>query len=105
MIKETKDLVILVARIATGVSKSLEDGKITIIDAAQFGPALMAFLPAIAGCSAIPSEIASATDADKEELLQAFVEEFKISSLAAQDMVDQAMTLLVAFWKMIKPQA
>ena len=105
MIKETKDVVVLVARVANGVSKAMEDGKITLLDAVSFGPAAMAFLPAIAGCSAIPTEIMSATEADKEELLETFCAEFKISSAAAEAMVEQTLAVVVGFWKLFNPKA
>ena len=105
MIKETKDVIVLVARVATGISKSLEDGKITLLDAVNFGPAAMSFLPAIANCSNIPAEIMSATEADKEELLETFCAEFKLSSAAAENMVEQTLAVVVGFWKLLKPVA
>jgi hypothetical protein len=104
MLKETTDLVILVARLANGVSKSLEDGKISMGDALNFVPALVAIPSAIANCSEIPTELMNATPEDKDELLDSFKREFSIDNASAEAMIEKVIEFIVAFWKLLKTQ-
>ena len=102
MMQETKDVVVLVARIGNGISKSLEDKTINIMDLPNFGPAAMAFPAAIANISNLPEEFKNGTDADREDLVDTFVKEFSISHAAAEIMVEKAIAVAVAIWNMIK---
>ena len=101
MIKETKDVVVFVARFATDCSKALEDGKLSIADAVFFGPAIAAFPAALAGIGGVVAEVQSATDADKEELVDTFCAEFSVSSAVAEMMVEKTIEVIVAFWKLM----
>lgn len=100
MMQETKDVVILVARIANGVSKSLPTWDAG--DLLNFAPAAAAFFPAIQKCTDIPAEFANATDADREELVDTFCNEFKISSAAAEIMIEKVIAVIVSIWNIIK---
>lgn len=102
MMTETKDVLILIARLGNAISKSMEDGQIGISDMMAFGPVAAAVPAAIAKCSDIPAEIKNATDADKEDLLDAFCKEFSISSAAAEAMVEKSLDVLVSIWKFLK---
>lgn len=101
MMKETSELVVLVARIANGVASSMEDGKITIGDLTNLGPALAALPAAISGISDIVVELKAATDADKEDLVNTFCAEFSISSAAAEALVEESIALVVGIWKLL----
>lgn len=100
MMQETRDVVILVARIANGVAKSLPTWEAS--DILNFAPASAAFFPAIQKCTDIPAEFAAATDADRDELAKAFCAEFSIPQAAAELMVEKAIAVVVAIWNMIK---
>lgn len=101
MMKETTDLVVLVARIGNGVAASLEDGKITLSDLTNIGPALAALPAAISGIGSIVIELKAATDADKEDLVNTFCAEFSISSAAAEALVEESIALIVGIWKLL----
>ena len=102
MMKETKDVVLLCARLGTAMSKAMEDGQFGISDMMAFGPVASAIPAAITKCSDIPAELAAATDADKEDLLDTFAKEFSISSAAAEQLVEKTLEVLVAVWKFLK---
>lgn len=100
--QETKDVVILVAKIGNGLGKALEDGKIGFEDMMAFAPIVAAVPAALAKCTDIPAELAAATDADKEELCTFFCNEFAIPQAKAELMVEKAVEIVVAIWKFIK---
>lgn len=102
MMQETKDVAILVAKIANGVSEAMKDGKIGIDDILAFGPAAAAFPAAISSCGDIVEEVKNATDADKDDLVNAFCTEFSISNAQAEAMVEKTLEILVAIWKFLK---
>lgn len=102
MMKETKDVAILVARLGNALSAAMKDGEFGIGDMMAFGPVAAAIPAAIAKCSDIPAEIANATDADKEDLLDSFCKEFSISSAAAEQMVEKTLEVVVAIWKFVR---
>jgi hypothetical protein len=102
MMTETKDVVILVAKIGNAIGKSLEDKKFDWEDLVAFGPVLAAFPAALAKCSDIPAELAAANDADREELANAFCTEFNIPQAAAEVAVEKAIQVAVAVWNLIK---
>ncbi len=102
MMKETKDLVILTARLGNGISLALKDGKFDVSDIAHFGPVAAAIPAALAGMTDIPAELTNALDADREELVDIFCTEFSISSEAAELMIEKSIALVVALWNLIK---
>ncbi len=102
MMQETKDVVILIAKIGNGIGKALEDGKVGWEDLVSFAPVVGAFPAALAKCSDIPAELSAATDADREDLVNAFCTEFSIPQANAEVAVEKAMSVAVAIWNLIK---
>lgn len=102
MMQETKDVVVLIARVGNGIGKAIEDGKFGWEDLAAFGPAVAAVPAALAKCSDIPAELAAATDADREDLVNAFCTEFSIPQAAAEIAVEKSLAVAVAIWNMLK---
>jgi hypothetical protein len=102
MMKETKDVVVLIAKIGNALGQSLEDKKFTWEDLVAFGPVLAAFPAALANISDLPAEFAAANDADREELANTFCTEFAITQAEAEVAVEKAIAVAVAVWNLIK---
>jgi len=102
MVQETRDLIVLVARIGNGISASLEDGKVTIEDALSFGPAISALPAAIVGIKDVIVEVHNATDEEKELLVDTFAAEFSISNAKAEEAIEHTLAVIVEFWKILK---
>lgn len=100
MMQETKDVVILVARVGNGIAKSMPKWEVS--DLVHFAPAAAAFLPAIAKCTDIPAEFANANDADREDLVNTFCTEFSIPQAEAELMVEKCIAVVVSIWNLIK---
>ena len=66
-IKETLEVIDFGLAIGEGLKKSLDDGKVDASDFANFGPALMAIIPALDGVGGVVEEI---KDIDTEEMIQ-----------------------------------
>lgn len=80
MVTETKDLVVLMAKLGTAVAESLEDdGKVSLSDLANFIDPVTAIPAAISGITDIDDEFVNMTEADKMELKQAFQAELDLA--------------------------
>jgi hypothetical protein len=100
--QETKDLLLLIAKIGNGISEARKDGKWDISDVMCFGPSLAAIPAAISGAGDIGAEWAASTDADREELVDFFSKEFSISNAAAEVAIEKALSVAVAIYNLIK---
>ncbi len=92
-VKETKDLVISVAKFGTAAGKVLEDGKISIMEYPLFFAPVSSLSDALQGASQIPAELADLDNLEIEDLEKTFKDEFNIPEDAVEAVVDDAITL------------
>lgn len=101
MMKETRDIVILVARLGSGIGEAMKDGKVELSDLVHLGPVVAALPAAFSGLDQIVAEIKAATDADREDLNQAFCAEFSWPTAKAELMIEGAFDIIIALWKLL----
>jgi hypothetical protein len=101
MLKETRDVVILVARLGTSIGEAMKDGKVELADLVHLGPVVAALPAAFSGLDQIVAEIKGATDADREELNQAFCAEFSWPTAKAELAVEGAFDIIISLWKLL----
>lgn len=88
-ISETVDAVIFVLALGTAVKASLSDGKVTVLDAANFLKPVSKFPAFLTGIKDIPGELSDTiTEEEQSEIIQAVVEsgiaEGKAESIAIE---------------------
>ena len=100
-ITETKDVVILLAKVANASVESLaDDGKITVADVFKFGGAATALFPAIAGISQVPAELADLDPIEKDELIALVKQELNLEE-NVELVVEKALTIAAEIKELI----
>lgn len=100
-INETKDVVVLLAKVANASVEALaDDGKITVADVFKFGGAATALFPALAGISQVPAELADLDPIEKDELIALVKEELNLEENVEQ-VVEKALTIAAEIKELI----
>lgn len=92
-IDNLKELVSLVFEMGEAISESLEDGKISIMDAPHFVGIFKKIGPALEGIDEIPAELADIDDAELDELIDFISEEFDIDNEELEAKVEEGLEL------------
>ena len=101
-IKELKELVNFGLKLGEAVDKSLaDDGKLTLTDAPNLYPAVMAAGPGVMGISSVYAELKDLDSEEAQELVQYVKDEFDLSSDAVEAAVEGALELGVQLWKIV----
>ena len=95
-IKETKEAVAFLAKVALAVKKALEDGKFSIGDVVYFSGAVMAASAAIGEVGEIPSELSDLSTAEALELVEVAVKEIPEMPEKSVEIVKASLKLVVA---------
>lgn len=95
-IKETKEVVVFLAKVGEGVEKALADGKIDLSDALDFTGAVMAIGAAVSGVGEVPSELKDLDASEAAELVNAALAELPHLSGKALGVVKAALAVVVS---------
>jgi hypothetical protein len=90
-IKETKDVVVAVAKFGNAAGDALEDGKISLADMVHLYAPLMALGAAAEGADQIPGELADLDTTELADLQATFVQEFDIPHDGVEAIVEKAV--------------
>jgi hypothetical protein len=90
-IKETKELVLFVAKLSSSIGHAMEDGKLSFLDMAKMVPLLMKAGDALDGIEQIPAELLDLDAAERQELLDAFNSEFSLPNDKAEAIIEKAL--------------
>ena len=100
-IEDTKDVLKLVFRLVDGYSKSKEDGKFTITDAANFLGAVMVIPQAITGINNVPDEIKELNEAEMQELKDFIAEQFDIADDVLEALIEEIIATAIDVGKLV----
>jgi len=90
-VKETKDIVVTVAKFADAAGQAFEDGKISIFDLVHLYGPLMSLNAAVQGADQVPTELAALDVDGVEELKKTFKDEFSIPEAGLEAAVNSAV--------------
>lgn len=90
-IKETKEMAVLVARLANAADASLVDGKIGLTDAVHVMSPLMTLAPALSGAGSIPKELKDLDPVEAEELKTTVAAELNLKNDGAEQVVEEVI--------------
>lgn len=94
-IKESKELLIFVARLASGIKRALEDGTIGFTDIEElFGP-IMSAKAAFENVELIPAELADLNSVEAAELVATFNAELDLGD-SAEELTEEGLALAFA---------
>lgn len=82
-IKESKEILVFLAKVGESIKASLVDGKFDLSDVANFYPVLGAILPAVQGIGEIPAEIKDLSVEEGLELVGIVVAELGLEGKQA----------------------
>lgn len=92
-IKETKEALGGVIALGNATGKSMEDGKISWTDSANYLAAIMQLPGAIAGAGEIPEELKDLDDNEKAALIAYVKTEFDIPNEKVEGIVEEGLAL------------
>ena len=95
-VKETKELLVFVSRLANSIDKTLTDGKVTVTDAQYLFDPLFAAGAAFNGFAQIPSEIAELDDKEVAELISVVENELDLRNDQAEQLSEEGLALAIA---------
>jgi hypothetical protein len=101
-IKETKEIIGFILKIANAFGLSLEDGKISLGDLTNFMEPVLEASDAIANADQIPLEICDLDAEERTELLAYAKETFDIPQDDIEEIVECAFDILVQFHILIQ---
>jgi hypothetical protein len=104
-IKETKELLLFVAKFGNALDKALLDGKINLMDAGVIFEPLLAAKDAFNEVAAVPKELADLTEDEAIELNEAVAEELDLDSESTEILTEKGLALVLAlinFYKELK---
>ena len=102
-IEETKDVIVVLAKIANGVDKSLEDGEFTITDAFNFTGVVTKLPAALSGLKFVPAELGNLDDSEIAELVGLVKEELDIADdEKVKAIIDKALIIVLAIKGLIE---
>ena len=82
--------------------KSLEDGKFSLSDVANFLPAGMKVPAAFGGISLVYAELKDLSDDEMVDLKKFVAENFDISDDKLEEKIEQSIAAALTIWKLIK---
>lgn len=100
-IKETKEMLKFILKLAEAAGKSLADGRIGVADIFYVFGVLQTIGPAIEGIVQIPGELTDLDDAEKEELKK-LIEDFDIPEDQIELLIEMGLKALVDALALIK---
>lgn len=92
-VKETKDIVVAVAKWASAGGKVVEDGKVSLADIAYCYEPLTAMGEAVEGASQVPAEVLDLDAAELSELHAVLVKEFDVPQDGVEAVVEKALVV------------
>lgn len=95
-IKETKELLVFLARFGNAINRALEDGKITWLDAGVLLEPLMASKAAFEGTSIIPQELADLDSMEAIDLSATVAAELDLDDERAEVLTEKGLALGLA---------
>lgn len=95
-IKETKELLYFVIEFGNALGKSLEDGKISVLELGNFIGSLGAVAPAFEGIGNLPTELADLDEAEKQELVEMVEARFDIPQDGVEAVIEKGLRTGVA---------
>lgn len=95
-VKETKDLLVFVTRLANSIDKTLADGKVTVTDTQYLFDPLFAAGAAFNGFAQIPEEIADLDDMEAAELVNVVAQELDLRNDQAEHLSEEGLALAIA---------
>lgn len=96
-IKETKDVVIAMAKFGNAAGETLADGRATLTDLVHFYAPVAAMGPAVEGIGAVPAELADIEAAELADLQATFAREFDIPQNVAETLVEKSIDAAARF--------
>ncbi len=90
-IKETKEMVMFMAKLASGLGAAAADGKLDFLDVAKLAPVLMRAGDAMSGMEMIPAELADLDAEEREELIAMFAAEFSWPEGEIEELIEKCM--------------
>ena len=94
-IKETKELLEFGFNLQDAIRTSNSDGKITIMDAPNFFPVLMAGVRGIGGIQLVGAELLDLEDAEKNELIEFARETFNLPDDQLEILIEDTIAFLL----------
>ncbi len=95
-IKESKELLYFVVEFGNALGRSLEDGKISVLELGNFIGSLGAVAPAFEGTADLPTEIADLSEAEKQELIELVEDRFDIPQDGVEALIEKGLRTGVA---------
>jgi hypothetical protein len=95
-IKETRELLLFVIEFGNALGKSLEDGKISVLELGNFIGSLGAVAPAFEGIADLPTEIKDLDEAEKAELVKLVEDRFDIPQDGVEALIEKGLKTGVA---------
>lgn len=89
-IEETRDFVVLGCRIGNAVHHTLEDNKVTILDARHFWDVVPAFKNAIVGARFVGKELNDLSEDERQILRDTVAKELDLPSAEAEEIIEES---------------
>lgn len=93
-IKEVKEVASFICEAVNGVDKSMADGKVSLGDAMNVVPAMLALPAAIGGIKSIPAELKDFDPAEAEEFKAHVAAKLDLSNDAAEAVAEEVMGVI-----------
>lgn len=101
-VKETKDFVIACAKYGSAIGKSLEDGKISLLDVQYLYEPLMATQAAVEGFGSVGAELADLDAAELKDLQDTFAQTFDVPQESVEALVENAVDIAIQIWSFVQ---
>lgn len=99
-VTQSKELLVFLARLASGIKGALEDGQIGFSDLDELFAPIMASKAAFEGIDVVPKELADLNDEEAAELVSVIQTELDLGGIKAEEITEEGLALaikLVAF--------
>ena len=94
-VKDLKELVLFVCKLANGFVKSMQDGKFNLLELVNFVPAVTALPAAIDNIDEVPAQLKDMDDAEREEIIQAVKDELDFEDEDIEEFVEDAFAVVL----------
>lgn len=101
-IKETKELLAFMIDFGEAMDKSLEDKKLSVVDAMNFAGVFMAMPAAFEGIGLVPKELKDMDDVERAELVKYVEEELDLASDKTEEKIEDALKLASSIYSFIQ---
>lgn len=92
-VKESKELLTFIARLASAVSKALEDGKINVGDIGVVFEPLLSAKAAFEDIGKIPQELLDLDEDEAAELVQTVQDELELSGDIVEELSEEGLAI------------